>query len=420
MIRSSRLDNGVQVLSENMPGVRSVSLGCWFKSGSRHEPADRNGITHFVEHMLFRGTSRRTPHQIAREIDAVGGLLNAFTSQEFCCLYSKIQGDKLPMALDLLADLLLNSSFAPDEIDKERRVIGQELHMVEENPEDRAHDLFNMLFWQGHGLGRPTAGTVEDLARFDRDTLVDWHRSRFTADRLMICAAGDVDHDDLVGQTRRLFDSLRAGELDMADPPPRARRQISVEWRELEQVHFCLGTAGLSQTHPDRFAAFVLNAILGGGMSSRLFQVIREQHGLAYAIHSGLNTYLDTGNLVVSGATAPSDWHAALRLTLEQLADLRAKPVDRDLLDDTRECLKGNLVLSLESTDNRMTRLARNEYYLGRQVDIDSVLDAFDRVSAEDVQRVACDMFRQDTLVLQLLGPVEDSVSAINDLLAFN
>ncbi|GAB4168966.1 MAG: pitrilysin family protein [Geothermobacteraceae bacterium] len=419
MIRSTRLDNGIQVLSENMPGVRSVSLGCWFKSGSRHEPVDRNGITHFVEHMLFRGTSRRSPHKIAREIDAVGGLLNAFTSQEFCCLYSKVQGAKLPLALDLLADLLLNSSFAPEEIDKERRVIGQELHMVEENPEDRVHDLFNMLFWQGHGLGRPTAGTVEDLGRFDRDTLVDWHQSRFTSDRLMICAAGDVDHDDLVDLAGRLFASLSAGELDLAEPPPGARRQTSIERRELEQVHFCLGTAGLSQTHPDRFAAFILNAILGGSMSSRLFQVIREQHGLAYAIHSGLNTYLDTGNLVVSCATAPSDWRAALRLTLEQLADLRARPVDQGVLDDTRESLKGNLVLSLESTDNRMTRLARNEYYLGRQVDIDSILEAFDRVFVADVQRVARDLFRPDSLVLQLLGPVDDEASTVLDLLGF-
>lgn len=416
MIRSTRFDNGILVLTENMPGVRSVSLGCWFKSGSRHEPAPLNGITHFVEHMLFRGTERRSSQQIAKEIDTFGGFLNAFTSQEFCCVYSKIQSDKLVEALDLLADMLLQSAFAPEEIIKEQRVIEQELRMAEETPDDRVHDLFNRLFWQGHSLGRPTGGSVPGLDRFDRSALVRWKEQRFTADRLMICAAGDVQHDELVERAGRQFCSLKPGDLDLADPPPHPKRQLALEELQLEQVHFCLGTAGLSQNHPDRFALFLLNALLGGEMSSRLFQVVREKYGLAYSIQSGLNTFHDSGNLVVSCATSPKNLTRVLELILTEMADLCRRPVDEELLQATRECLKGRLLLSLESTDNRMSRLARNEYYLGRQVSIDSVLDAFDRVTPGDIQRISSELFQDDSLVLQVLGPVAE-LPALDQLL---
>jgi len=407
MIRSTRLDNGILVLSENMPGVRSVSLGYWFRSGSRHEPVELNGITHFIEHMLFRGTSSRSAHAIAREMDAVGGFLNAFTSREFCCFYAKVQGDKLPLAMNLLADILLHSRFEAAEIDKERRVILQELHMVEETPEDCIHDRYSQLFWRGHSLGLPTSGTAENVGRFGRDEIARYFREHFTADRLMVCAAGDVQHEDLVAAAEKLLSAMPGGDIDLVEPPPAPTRKIAVEKRSIEQVHFCLGTQAVSQAHPDRFACFLLNAILGGGMSSRLFQSIREEHGLAYAIYSYLSTHLDAGSLVVYTATAPDDCERAIELVLQELRHLKTQPVDRGLLDDTRERLKGNLVLSLESTDNRMTRLAKNQFYLGRQPDIDQVLAAFDRVSAEDVLELAGRILEETSLNLQVLGPVD-------------
>ncbi len=407
MIRSTRLDNGILVLSENMPGVRSVSLGYWFRSGSRHEPVELNGITHFIEHMLFRGTTSRSAHAIAREMDAVGGFLNAFTSREFCCFYAKVQGDKLPLAMNLLADILLHSRFEAAEIDKERRVILQELHMVEETPEDCIHDLYSQLFWQGHSLGLPTSGKAENVGRFGREQIVAYFAEHFTADRLMVCAAGDVQHEDLVAAAEKLLSAMPGGDIDLVEPPPAPTRKIAVEKRSIEQVHFCLGTQAVSQAHPDRFACFLLNAILGGGMSSRLFQSIREEHGLAYAIYSYLSTHLDAGSLVVYTATAPDDCERAIELVLQELRHLKTQPVDRGLLDDTRERLKGNLVLSLESTDNRMTRLAKNQFYLGRQPDIDQVLAAFDRVSAEDVLELAGRILEETSLNLQVLGPVD-------------
>ncbi|TYO99722.1 putative Zn-dependent peptidase [Geothermobacter ehrlichii] len=415
MIRSTRLDNGILVLSENMPGVRSVSLGYWFRSGSRHEPPELNGITHFIEHMLFRGTSSRSAHAIAREMDAVGGFLNAFTSREFCCLYAKVQGDKLPLAMDLLSDILLNSRFDAREIDKERRVVLQELHMVEETPEDCIHDLYSQLFWQGHPLGMPTSGSAGNVGSFDREQIVGYFGGHFTADKLMVCAAGDVQHEELVAAVEELLAEMPVGEIDLVDPPPAPSPKIAVEKRPIEQVHFCLGTSAVSQAHPDRFACFLLNAILGGGMSSRLFQSIREEHGLAYSIYSYLSTHIDTGSLVVYTATAPDDFERTIELVLQELRNLKAQPVDRGLLDDTRERLKGNLVLSLESTDNRMTRLAKNQLYLGQQPDIDQVLAAFDRVGAEDVLELAGRILEDASLNLQVLGQVDAERLSLSD-----
>jgi len=416
MIQSTTLQNGLRVITEYVPGVHSVSIGLWVANGSRHEPFEHNGVAHFVEHMLFKGTTRRTARAIAREIDAVGGFLNAFTTREFSCFYAKVMGDKLPMALDLLADIILDSTFDPDEVEKERKVILQELHMVEDAPEDCIHDLFCQLFWKKHPLGLPTAGTAETVSRLQRQQLIDYRDQRFVGRNLMVCAAGAVDHDRLLNDVERLLGSLPVGSLPAGDGGFEPQRRVSIEHRDLEQVHFCLGTRALPQNHPDRFAGFLLNAILGGGMSSRLFQVIREERGLAYSVYSYLNCHVDSGCQVVYSATSPTDSADAIRLVLAEMRRLKEEPVEDDLLHDIREQLKGNLILSLESTDNRMSRLAKNQYYLGGQLEIDTVIEQFDRVTAEDVRQLAAELFTNRSLNLQFLGKLEVSGFPMFDL----
>jgi len=416
MIQSTMLQNGLRVITEYVPGVHSASIGLWVASGSRHEPFELNGVAHFVEHMLFKGTPLRSAHAIAREIDAVGGFLNAFTSREFSCFYAKVMGNKLPMALNLLSDIVLNSCFDVQEVEKERRVILQELHMVEDAPEDFIHDLFGQLFWKNHPLGQPTPGTSASVSLLERQHLLDYRQDHFVGHNMMICAAGVVDHDALVADVERLLGCLPAGAPACNAIKPESQRRVNIEHRDLEQVHFCLGTRGLPQNHPDRFTGFILNAILGGGMSSRLFQVIREEHGLAYSVYSYLSCHQESGCQVIYSATAPEDSADAIRLVLSEMRRLKEEPVEADLLRDIREQLKGNLILSLESTDNRMTRLAKNQFYLGSQLEIDAVVEQFDRVTAEDVRRLAGELFTTQSLNLQFLGKLETSGFPMFDL----
>lgn len=407
MIQSTKLQNGLRVITEYVPGVHSASIGLWVAGGSRHEPFEKNGIAHFVEHMLFKGTSTRSAHAISREIDKVGGFLNAFTSREFCCFYAKIMGDKLSMALGLLSDIVLNSEFDPDEIEKERRVILQELHMVGDAPEDFIHDLFGQLFWKNHSLGLPTPGTAETVSAVQRSDLLTYRDERFVGSNMMVCAAGAVDHDALVCDVQRQLGELPAGLPDSDAGPIEPQRRVNIEHRDLEQVHFCLGTRGLPQNHPQRFAGFLLNALLGGCMSSRLFQVIREERGLAYSVYSYLNSHVDNGCQVIYSATSPADSADAIRLVLAEMRRLKDVPVEEDLLGDIREQLKGNLLLSLESTDNRMSRLAKNQFYLGNQLEIDAVIDRFNQVTAEDVRSLANELFTDRSLNLQFLGRLD-------------
>jgi len=416
MIQSTVLNNGLRVITEHVPGVHSASIGIWVAGGSRHESFEQNGVAHFVEHMLFKGTSRRTALGIAREIDAVGGFLNAFTNREFCCFYAKVMGDKVPMALDLLADIILDSCFDPLEVEKERKVILQELHMVEDAPEDFIHDLFCQLFWKKHSLGMPTAGSAESVASLKREDLLAYRDRRFTGRNLIVCAAGAVVHERLVEDAERLLGGLVPGDVGEKLEGPTPQRRVNIEHRELEQVHFCLGTCALAQNHPERFAGFLLNAILGGGMSSRLFQVIREERGLAYSIYSYLNCNIDSGCQVVYSATSPEDSADAIRLILAEMRRLKKELIENDLLRDIREQLKGNLILSLESTDNRMSRLAKNQYYLGDQLEISAVLEQFDRVTREDIRRLAGQLYTNESLNLQFLGKLDVSGFPMFDL----
>ncbi len=404
MIQKNTLDNGIRVLTEQMPGVHSVTLGVWVLSGSRNESPAQNGISHFVEHMLFKGTESRSARDIALEIDSVGGILNAFTSREYCCFHAKLLAGKIPLAIELLADAILNSVFDLDEMEKERRVILQEILMLEDDPEELVHDLFSRRFWQGHSLGMPIQGTLESVGELTRDSLKSFVDEHFRGGNLLVCAAGNLDHADIVNQVAAAFDRLPPGRDVVDKVCPLGGRGLDFVERDLEQIHFCLGTRSLSQSHPDRFGSYLLNTILGGSMSCRLFQKIREEHGLAYSIYSYLNCNSDAGAMVIYSATGNDNAAMVISLILQELRKLKTEPVSEQELSSAREQLKGNLLLSLESTDSRMMRLAKNEIYLGRYPSLHEIIEEFDQIGCDDLLRLADELFRDDCLNLQMVG----------------
>ncbi len=416
MIKQTILDNGIRIITEQIPVAHSVSIGAWVATGSRHEDAALCGISHFAEHMFFKGTEHRSARMIAREIDAVGGMLNAFTSQEFCCYYAKTLAHNLPLATDIISDILLNSLFDLDEIEKERRVILNEIAMVEDTPDDQVHDLFGQLFWQGNALARPILGCRETVDKFDRETLLNFVGSRYCGENLLVTAAGNLDHQKVVDHVASEFSAVPGKGRLPAVVTPDYLGGIDVRRKNLEQVHICLGTKALPQNHPDRFVLYFLNTLLGGSMSSRLFQSIREERGLAYSIYSYLNCHSDAGALIVYAGTSPSEAYNTVALILKEIHDLAAEPVPAYEFNAAREQLKGNLLLSLESSENRMTRLAKNEIYLGCQPSIEETLQMINSVTPADVCRLAGEIFQDRYLSLQMLGQPEDADFSVMDL----
>jgi predicted Zn-dependent peptidase len=416
MLQKSTLKNGIRVVTERMPGLHSAAIGFWVQNGSRHEEESLNGISHYIEHMLFKGTKTRSSLQIAKEIDSVGGVLNAFTGREFSCYYAKVLGDKLPHAISLLSDLVLNSTFDEFEIEKERRVILQEISMVEDTPDDQIHDLFSKSIWHTHPLGRPVLGSIESVNRISQTNLLEMLQRRYFGHNILIAAAGNIEHQQIIDQLEQAFSVVHAGEPDNVCTLPDYRPGVQVVTKDLEQTHFCLGCKALPQNHDDRFVLQLLNSILGGSMSSRLFQEIREEHGLAYSIYSYLNVHSDAGSLVVYGGTNPKDLKDTLALTLEQFASLKNGFIGSEELHMAREQMKGTLLLSLESSDNRMTRLAKNEIFLGYQPKIDQIVASIDKVTVESLQRVANQLLADDSLNLQVIGPISQNELSLDSL----
>ncbi|PLX80368.1 MAG: peptidase M16 [Desulfuromonas sp.] len=416
MINQTIIDNGIRIITEQIPVAHSVSLGAWVTTGSRYEDAALSGISHFVEHMYFKGTEQRSARQIALEIDAVGGLLNAFTSHEYCCYYAKVLSHNLPLATDLISDILLNSVFSLDDIEKERRVILNEIAMVEDTPDDQVHELFSQMFWQGNSLGQPILGSRDSVSRFSRASILEFVKEAYCGNNLMITAAGNLEHQAVVDQVAERFAKVKPGRKPASVKAPEYRGGVDVRKRQLEQVHVCLGTKGLPQSHPDRFVIYFLNTILGGSMSSRLFQAIREERGLAYSIYSYLHSHSDAGALIVYAGTPPEDAYDVVALILRELHETSHSLVPDEEFAAAREQLKGNLLLSLESTENRMTRLAKNEIYLGKQPSIEESIDGIDKVTPEDVRTLASELFHDKYLTLQMLGTPDDADFSILDL----
>jgi predicted Zn-dependent peptidase len=403
MIVREVFDNGVRLITETMDHVRSVSVGVWLTRGSRHEPVEHGGIAHFVEHMLFKGTLLRTAEDIAQQVDSLGGHLDAFTSKEYAGYYIKVLDEHLPIALDVLSDLVLNPAFRPDDIEREKKVILEEIKMVEDTPDDLVHELFTQSFWGDHPLGRPILGTADTIDALTPDILRNYFDSTYTAGHLVIVAVGNVTHEHMRDLVTSTFGQLGAATSDTSDTPPAVLPHAQVRVKDLEQSHICLGTSSYPQSHDDRFAAYVMNTILGGSMSSRLFQNVRERRGLAYAVFSNLSAYRDTGSLTIYAGCADSAVRELVTVVVEELRGMKTEPPEAELRR-AKDHLKGSLMLSLESTSSRMSNLARQEIYFDRQFGLDETIDGIEKVTAADIVRVARDLFSNGSLGATVLG----------------
>ena len=407
-MQKSVISNGVRVLTEPMPQMASATIGIWVENGSRYEEPAQNGVSHFIEHLLFKGTQKRTAAQIAEEIDAVGGVLNAFTGKEYTCYYARVLGEDIKMTTELLADIFMESVFAPEEIDRERQVVLQEISQAEDTPDDFIHDVFNLNFWKGHPLALPIFGSVETVNAIDRELLVSFMADRYRAGRVFICAAGAVDHERLTADCERLFASIPGDGKAERITPPRESVMVLNHQKDLEQAHICIGGPGLSQVAPLRYAAYVLNTALGGGMSSRLFQEVREKRGRVYSIFSFLSAFLDCGYFGIYAGTSPEWVDEVIEVTIKEIAQVAREGLKPAELARAKSQLKGNMLLGMESTESRMNRLARNEIYFRRDIPLEEIARAIERVSNDQVVELASSCFKADRMGMVLLGDLKD------------
>ncbi len=407
MITTTTLDNGVRIVSQNIGYMHTVTTGIWVANGTRHEAPEDNGVAHFIEHMLFKGTKRRSAHQITREIDSMGGILNAFTGHEYVCYYAKVLAKFIPNAVDLLADIFLNSTFPLDEIERERKVVLQEIKMRDDAPDEFIHDRFHQNFWRGQLLGMPVLGSEETVTGLSRTSILSHKMSRYRPQDIIIAAAGNVRHDELVAILAPLFSDLFSPwQPKLNDAFLCAEKEVNLIEREMEQTLVCLGTRSLCYDHRDRYALFLLTTILGGGMSSRLFQEIREKKGLAYSVYSYIISHADSGALVVYAGTEKGHCLEVLEIAQREMSRLVTEEVPQDELDAAREQLKGKTLMSLESSDSLMMRLAKNEIYHQKQQPIEDVLANYDLVKSSDLQRVSQELIRSEFLHLEAMGQV--------------
>jgi len=407
-IQTATLRNGIKVITEAMAHVRSVSVGIWIASGSRRENAEQNGVSHFIEHMLFKGTKNRSAEEIARSVDSIGGNLDAFTAKELVCFNTKVLDEHLPVAVDVLSDLVLNPLFRDDDIEKEKGVILEEIKMDADSPDYLVHEIFSSNFWKDHPLGKPILGTRETVKRFNQAIVQDYYRNVYTPGNLLITAAGNLSHERLLNLVRERFEAVPASNPGPQQAVPATHARIALRSKkDLEQVHVCLGVPSYPIPHEDRFTCYVLNTMLGGGMSSRLFQNIRERQGLAYAVYSELSPYSDTGCLSVYAGTSLESARHVVESVLREFTDLKQNIVPTEELRRAKDHLKGSLMLSLESTSSRMSNLARQEMYFGRFFTLDELAESIEMVTADDVQRVAQTFFDQKQVALTVLGNLD-------------
>jgi predicted Zn-dependent peptidase len=399
------LPNGLRVITEEMSHVRSVAVGVWVDVGSRHEQDDENGLCHFIEHMVFKGTVNRTAEDIACSVDSIGGHLDAFTMKETVAFTAKVLDEHLPRGLDVLSDLVLNPAFREEDIIKEKGVILEELKMDEDNPDYLIHEMFSSTFWKGHPLGRPIIGNSKTISSFQRDQVEAFFRQVYQPSNLMITAAGNIKHAEMVRLVEERFGGLGAGQYAKRDLKPVTQAGIVQRDKpSLEQTHLCLGVDTFRAKDDRRFAGYVLNTLLGGGVSSRLFLKIREQEGLAYSVFSDLSLYTDTGCLSVYAGTSLESAGKVIEYIAREFRALKDSPVTAEELIRAKDHLKGSLMLSLESTSSRMANLARQEQYFGRFPSLDEVSEKIDQVTVEQIQQIANEFLRQDRITLAVLG----------------
>ena len=411
-IEKTLLSNGVRILSQRMPHVQSVSMGVWVNIGSRDETDAENGLSHFIEHMIFKGTQKRSAFEIAKAFDAIGGYSNAFTSMENTCYHAKVMGNHLETMSEILTDIFLNSLFDDAEIEKERPVIFQEIGMLEDTPDEYVHQLAARSFWGASPLGRSILGTRDNIQQFDSRTIRSFFERRYQPDRIVLTAVGNIEHDHLVDLARPAFEAIQSGipVSERSNPHDHfhAGQKVYLHPKDIEQVHICLNARGVSTTDPRRYVSSLMNTILGGNMSSRLFQQIREQRGLAYSVYAFVSSFADTG---LSGAYAgvdPVNAYETVEIILNTLQSFKDSPVTADELAHAKEFTKGNLLMASESNENQMARLAQGEFNFGRYTPLQEILDGIDRVTPADIQAMSEAIFQKNQMTLTLHGPVKD------------
>jgi predicted Zn-dependent peptidase len=406
MFKKDVLENGIPVVMEQIKGVRSVSLGIWVKAGSRNERPEQNGISHFLEHMFFKGTKKRTAADIAIDIDSLGGDLNAFTSKEGTTFFIKVLDEHLEKGVELLSDIFLRSSFPEEELHREKGVIKEEISMVEDTPDDYIHDIFGASVWGDQGLGQPVVGTKKIVSSLTRDDLLG-HIKRYygTSDTVVACA-GNFKADRLLDLLKKSLGRLRRGSVPETGEVPEFSPNVQIVEKDLAEVHICLGIRGIQQASPDRYGVLLLNAALGGGVSSRLFQEIREKRGLVYTVYSFLSSYSDTGLWGVYAGTGKKHVNTVIEKTLEELRSLHETITEAEL-QRAKDQLKGNLVLGLESTSRRMQSLATQLIYYGRHFSPTEIMKAIDAVTLKDARDIAARLITESGIALTIYGPFD-------------
>jgi predicted Zn-dependent peptidase len=404
-IQREVLPNGLMVISEEMQHLRSVSIGIWIKTGSRDEDPQWNGISHFVEHMVFKGTKNRSAEDIARQVDSIGGNMDAFTAKECVCFNMKVLDEHLPIALDVLSDLVLNPTFDAKDLSRERGVILEEIKMDEDNPDYLVHEIFTQNFWKDHPLGKPILGTKDTVKKFERDPVESFYSERFIPGNIIICAAGNLKHAKFVELVAKYFDKMKPRKNGFHSSAPKiVPRIIMRNKKSLEQVQICVGVPSYPIAHEGRYASYILNTLLGGGMSSRLFQNIRERQGLAYSIYSDLNPYRDTGCLAVYAGTSRASAGKVVKSVVSEFGKLKSELVPPEELRRAKDQLKGSLMLSLESSTARMSNLARQEMYFDRFYGMDELLEKIEIVTAAELKEFADQFFRAESIAVTVLG----------------
>ncbi len=397
----------MRVVTEWIPHLHSVSMGIWLNLGSRDEQDNESGLTHFIEHMLFKGTEKRSAREIAKELDAVGGMSNAFTSKENTCFHAKVLDTHLPLVVDILSDIFLHSVFAHAEVEREREVILQEINMVEDTPDEYVHILFSQSFWDGNPLARPIFGNVQTVLSFSREMILGYLERGYQPDRIVLSAAGNVNHQEFLKLVGPAFRNIERHSHALNRKPPSISSRVDLYPRDLEQIHLCLGARGTSLVEEERYCCTILNVILGGSMSSRLFQEVRERRGLAYSIYSFLSSHTDAGMVGIYGAVRPDNIKKTLELIRHELRRFKREPIGDTELRAAKEHIKGGIYLAAENTDNRMSRLAKNEIIFGRFVPYEEIEAGLEQVTVEDVQALAQQIFRPEAMSLVLLGQVD-------------
>lgn len=409
MIQVAELANGFNVLTEYIPHVRSVAVGVWVDVGSRDEKDDQAGISHFIEHLMFKGTAKRSAKEIAEELDAVGGQLNAFTTKEYTCYYARLLDEYFPLAVDLLSDMVLNSRFDPSDIDRERNVIMEEIKMYEDTPDELVHDIFASTVWRAHPLGRPIIGGEKTVGGLTRHDILSFYQQYYTPGNMIITVAGNFNYEQVINNLSVTFGNLTGAKKDCRYTPPEPARQVVCKIKDTEQVHICLGTPGLAIDHEKIYVLQIINTILGGGLSSRLFQEIREQRGLVYSVFSYHSSYHDAGLFCIYAGLSKKNVPAALELITKEIRDIRNNGVKPAELQRAKDQLKGNLLLSMENVSTRMSRLGKSKLYLGKVIPPEEIVRRIMAVTDEDIRDLAGTLLKPGNFCLASVGPWENN-----------